>query len=397
MTNDKTDKSRHRQDVALFRYRVIAPLLSLEAGSEAFRRTMKEQADRRWVIPGSSRRRVAANTIRGWLRIHRDHGFDGLLPKPRKDASKPRRMDVETIETLLTIKRDHPGLSVRKVIEKAREDGAVADDIPLPATTVHRLFSREGLMDMTDRVPVERRRFSYERAGELWMSDVLHGPRIRDDRTGRKRKTYLVSFIDDCSRVVPYSAFCFSESTPDFLQVLRQALMRRGCPGQSFTSDNGASYRSRQTSLVCAKLGIALIHARPRSPAGKGKIERYFRTLRGQFRRKHSIADDSCSRPRHTQPQAPRVGRDANTIARPTGGIDGCHAARQMRHGPATRSATPTSMMTSTTCSCSRTSVLIHRDLHAYACITASTRWRPPWWDERSPCVTTPPHPGAGL
>ncbi|MDE0006067.1 MAG: hypothetical protein OXQ29_25530 [Rhodospirillaceae bacterium] len=127
-------------------------------------------------------------------------------------------MDVETIGILLAIKREQPALSVRKAIEKARRDGAVADDIPLPPTTVHRLFSREGLMDVTDSPPVERRRFSYERAGDLWMSDVLHGPRVRDGRTGRKRKTYLIRF-DDCSRVVPCSAFCFSESTPGFLKV----------------------------------------------------------------------------------------------------------------------------------------------------------------------------------
>ena len=291
MTRQKTDKSRHRQDVALFRYRIIAPLLSLEPGSQARSLALKEQAARRWVIPGSSRRRVSVSTLRDWLRIHRDHGFDGLLPKPRKDASKPRRMDVETIETLLAIKRGHPGISVRKAIERARRDGAVAADIPLPPTTVHRLFSREGLMDVTDNPPAARRRFSYERAGELWMSDVLHGPRVGDgSRTGRKRKTYLVGFIDDCTRVVPYCAFRFSESTPDFLQVLRQALMRRGKPVRLYV-DNGASYRSRQTALVCARLDIALIHARPRTPAGKGKIERFFRTLRGQFLSNTDAAD----------------------------------------------------------------------------------------------------------
>ena len=216
--------------------------------------------------------------MRDWIRIYRIHGFDGLLPKPRTDVSKPRRMDVETIETLLAIKRGHPELSVRKVIEQARDSGAVATDAPLPPTTVHRLFTSEGMMDMTGTVPVQRRRFSYAWAGELWMSDVMHGPRVRD-QGGRARKTYLINMLDDATRLVPYSAFCFSEATPDFLQVLRQAILRRGLPVRLYV-DHGASYRSRQTALVCAKLGIALIHARPRSPAGKGKIERYHRTLR---------------------------------------------------------------------------------------------------------------------
>jgi hypothetical protein len=47
--------------------------------------------------------------------------------------------------------------------------------------------------------------------------------------------------------------------------------------------DNGANYRSQQLALVCAKLGVALIHARPYQPAGKGKIERWFRTVRAQL------------------------------------------------------------------------------------------------------------------
>lgn len=271
MTSARTDRSTHRQDVALFRYAVIAPLLSLEAGS-SHARALRQQAARRWSIPGSTRTRVAANTIRDWIRIYHSHGFDGLLPRQRADASKTRRMDVEipdveTIEALLAIKRADPGLSVRMVIEKARSTGAVAVGMPLPPTTVHRLFTNEGVMDMERRAPVERRRFSYAWAGELWMSDVMHGPKIRD-RRGRKRKSYLISFLDDATRLVPYSAFCFSEATPDFLQVLRQAVLRRGLPVRLYV-DNGAAYTSRQTALVCARLGIALIHARPRSPTGR--------------------------------------------------------------------------------------------------------------------------------
>ena len=47
--------------------------------------------------------------------------------------------------------------------------------------------------------------------------------------------------------------------------------------------DNGSAFRSRQLALVCAKLGIALIHAKPYKPQGKGKMERWFRTVRMQY------------------------------------------------------------------------------------------------------------------
>ena len=84
------------------------------------------------------------------------------------------------------------------------------------------------------------------------------------------------------TRVIPYAAFAHGENTVAFLPVFKQALIRRGLPQRLFV-DNGANYRSQQLALVCAKLGIALIHARPYQPAGKGKIERWFRTVRSQF------------------------------------------------------------------------------------------------------------------
>jgi hypothetical protein len=127
----------------------------------------------------------------------------------------------------------------------------------------------------------DRRRFAYQRAGELWMSDVMHGPAVSGTQ-GRRRKTYLIGLLDDATRVVPFAAFASAENTAAFLPVLQQAILRRGLPQRLYV-DNGAAYRSNHFSLVCAKLGITLIHARPYQPAGKGKQERWFRTVRMQL------------------------------------------------------------------------------------------------------------------
>ena len=115
----------------------------------------------------------------------------------------------------------------------------------------------------------DRRRFSYRWAGQLWMSDVMHGPSVADGK--RRRKSYLISFLDDATRVSPFSAFAHAENTVAFLPVFKQALIRRGVPQRLYV-DNGANYRSQHLALICAKLGIALIHARPHQPAGKGKV-----------------------------------------------------------------------------------------------------------------------------
>jgi transposase InsO family protein len=275
--------SDHAQAVALFRYGLIADLVRLEPGSKGLYALIEHKASESYTIPGSPRTRVAAETIRDWLKLYRRGGFDALLPKPRTDRGQPRSLPPEVVDVLLEIKEGNPKLSVQLVIREARTREEVPDDLPLPPSTVHRLLVRHGLMDKPrgEQSPADRRRFAFAQAGELWMSDVMHGPSVFvGDRT--KRKTYLVAFIDDATRVIPYAAFALAENTRAFLPVFKQAMMRRGLPQRLYV-DNGANYRSHHLALVCAKLGIALIHARPYRPQGKGKIERWFKTVRGQL------------------------------------------------------------------------------------------------------------------
>ena len=276
-------RSELRHAVALFRYGVIADLVRVEPGTEGLYQRIAEKADAQYTIPGTSRTRIASETIRHWIKRYRCGGFDALLPKPRADRGRPRKIPDDVAEQLVAIKEQHPKLSVPAVIRHARAGGHIPEDIELAPSTVHRLLAREGLMRKRPGEPStnDRRRFSFERAGELWMSDVMHGPSVIVDGN-KKRKSYLIAFLDDATRVVPYAAFALAESTHAFLPVFKQALLRRGLAERLYV-DNGAQYRSRHLALVCAKLGIALIHARPYQPQGKGKLERWFRTLRSQL------------------------------------------------------------------------------------------------------------------
>ena len=273
------DDDSLRRDVALFRYGLIADLLVQPAGSHEIVAGLRDRAARDHVIPGTNRTRVGEQTMRDWMRLYRSGGFDALFPKRRRDDGKPRRLAVEASEALIAVKRENPAFSVRDAIARVREDGDVPADVPLPPSTVHRLLSREGLMGNDDGAPPQdRRRFEHPNACDLWMSDVMHGPKCGDGH-GRRRKTYLLAFIDDCTRVVPHAAFAFSENTAAFLPVFKLALLKRGYPRKLYV-DNGANFRSRHLALVCARLGVVLIHARPWQPSGKGKIERWFRTVR---------------------------------------------------------------------------------------------------------------------
>ena len=271
-----------RREVALFRYGLIADLIHLPPGTPGIGDKLRAKAEQQYTIPGTLRTRVAAETVRDWLLHYRRGGFDALYPKTRADRGRPRRLPAEVAELLLSIKAEHPSWSVRQVIADAGASGHLPDGVRPAHSTVHRLLRAEGLMSKPTATSdgTDRRRFSYRSAGQLWMSDVMHGPTVGDGT--RRRKSYLISFLDDATRVSPFSAFAVAENTVAFLPVFKQALIRRGVPQRLYV-DNGANYRSQQLALICAKLGIALIHARPYQPAGKGKIERFFRTVRGQL------------------------------------------------------------------------------------------------------------------
>ena len=277
----KKNTKLYRQEVALFRYGLIADLVHLPPGTRGLYKKLADKAAGSYVIPGTSRTMVAQETLRHWLKKYRKDGFDALLPKERSDRGKSRRLPVWVSDLLLAEKEEHPDHTVPRIIKNVRENGPVPEDIHLAESTVYKLLRRHGLMEKKSAPSKDHRRFSFEYAGQLMMSDVMHGPAVAV-AGNRKRKTYLIAFIDDATRVISYSAFAHSENTAAFMPVFKQAVMRRGIPQRLFV-DNGSAFRSHHLNLVCAKLGITLIHARPYHAQAKGKIERWFRTVRLQF------------------------------------------------------------------------------------------------------------------
>lgn len=272
--------------IALFRHGLIARVLPPDMTPEQRQREMLRISQEQHQIPGSLRTRVAHSTLREWVRQYREGGFDALKPRKRGDTGHPRALAAELAEQLLQCKEAEPDLSIRLIIEQLRSKGSISQDQHVPISTVHRLFKSHGVMSKGSQADggtkEDRRRFAYQEAGQLWMSDVMHGPSVTGPEGRRKKKTYLIAFIDDATRVIPHAQFAFAENTREFLPVFKVALLKRGLPQRLFV-DNGANYRSHHFSIVCAKLGVALIHSRPFQPQGKGKIERFFRTVRAQL------------------------------------------------------------------------------------------------------------------
>jgi len=267
--------------VALFRYSVLGPLISrADLPRGELKATLRELAARHYDIPGSRNSRLSEKTIEGWFYAWRRDGIEALEPKRRSDRGQSK-LAPEVQAAILAAKRENPRRSIRGIRRLLEARGTVAKG-ELSRSAIHRLLKAHGLsrIDGSASEPEEHRAYVAEHAGDIWYGDVMHGPRV--PMGGRLRKAYLVSLMDDASRLIAHSAFCPGETALDIEAVLKQAVLKRGLPIK-LVIDNGPAYRAKTLQGICARLGIHLVYCRPYAPEGKGKLERWHRTFRDQF------------------------------------------------------------------------------------------------------------------
>jgi transposase InsO family protein len=234
-----------------------------------------------WDIPFTGRSRISRSTILFWLRRYLASGrsIESLHPEEREDKGQVRAVDPETMQALLLLRKELGGATLHVILREARKRKLLPPDFRASPATLYRIFDKAGPVSPPSGAR-DRRRFEEGAANLLWQSDALHGPKALVD--GRLRKAFLLAFIDDRSRLIPHAGFYLSEGLDAYLDCLRSAISRRGIPEKLYV-DNGAAFRSHHLGHVTASLGIALIHAKPYQPEGKGKIERWFKTVRLQF------------------------------------------------------------------------------------------------------------------
>jgi len=151
----------------------------------------------------------------------------------------------------------------------------------LKKSTVHRFLKSRGLSGRPRRLHEERRAFRHPYAGDLWMGDVLHGPKVMAP-DGKERKAYLHLFVDSATRFVPACAFRLGETALDLQAVLKEGILKHGLPRVLYL-DQGAAQRADSLRLICAELGIRLLLCRAYDPEAKAGVERLFRTVREEL------------------------------------------------------------------------------------------------------------------
>jgi transposase InsO family protein len=272
---------RKSERIALFRLSVLGPLVSrqqIERGE--LKLLIREIASRDYDIPYTDKSRIAEKTIEGWYYAYCRENLAGLTPKQRTDRGLSR-LSPDVQDAVIKAKRENPRRSIDGIIALLLANGLAARD-EISRSSVHRLLKQHGISRMTgsSSIPEEFRSFETQYAGQIWYGDVMHGPSVPVG--GRMRKVYLVSLMDDASRLLTHSAFCLGETALDIQSVLKQAVLKRGLPTR-LVIDNGAAYRASSLKGICARLGIHMVFCRPYAPEGKGKLERWHRTFRNQF------------------------------------------------------------------------------------------------------------------
>jgi len=276
----------HAEQVAIFRSQVIGVLICRMLTRGELRAELVRLSKQAFRPPRAKRTRTySIPTLERWYYAFRRDGLVGLRPKKRSDAGRAKALSDEQRELVLDIRRAHPNASAGLILRTLVVDGRLDEEV-VSASTLRRLFAEHGLQ--RTRVRRDRRgkrhtrlrlRWQMAEPNMLWHGDVCHAPPLVVADGDRRLPVRIHAMLDDASRAVIAIAACHTEQEVDMLDLLVPALRRHGRP-DSLYLDNGSTYRGRVLATTCARLGISLVHARPYDAEARGRMERFWLTLR---------------------------------------------------------------------------------------------------------------------
>ncbi len=227
-------------------------------------------------------RQFTWRTIQTWCSRYQKHGVTVMENQARSDKGKPRKVKPEDIlEAIRAVLPQVHGTPKRSVLYRLCIEQARLHRSQVARTTFYRLVNQfELLKPDAESSSKVRLAFAKAHANEMWQADTLYGPHVQ--HKGEPVQTRLIAFIDDASRVCCHGQFFVAENVDTLIESLRAAFYKRGVP-HSLYADNGSIYTSKEIIQICARVGCLLHHTPVRDGAVKGKVERFFRTVRDQF------------------------------------------------------------------------------------------------------------------
>jgi putative transposase len=274
----KTQPDSTPEPVALIRFKAVNFVEEQLRKGVLLAEALRQASVCPW--PDQNGRCYAVRTIEDWWYSYQKGGFKALDQKGRADSGSSKAIEGTLGQWLIEQVSQHPQIPVSVLYAHWMEQGK-----KLPALrSVYRYLHRHGY----DRSRLRSGRlesgptkaFEVPHVNELWMVDFSPGPKIRT--LEGVLTTHLCVLIDDCSRLIPFAAYYQRANTEAFHHTLKEALQRRGLPRKLYT-DQGGPFVNQHTQIVCANLGIRLLHAKPYHSWSKGKIERVIQTIQQGF------------------------------------------------------------------------------------------------------------------
>jgi transposase InsO family protein len=271
----RMNKEEKSQQIALFRYSLIASAVAGTFEAPSVARHFRNVAAKKHKHPDGSHVTVNYHSLERWFYSYKKRGLAGITPKERVDVGKPRVLSDDVTDRIHTLREEFPYITGTAIYEKLIEEGALdADGASL--STIHRYIRKNELKPSSENQQAVLS-FEMEFANDCWQADTSQGPVIK--LSGKKERTFLISFIDDASRMIVHAQFYLNDNAVNMQDAFRQAIAKFGVPKMLYV-DNGKTYDNLQLQLICASLGVVLAHSRPYIPKGRGKIERAFRTIK---------------------------------------------------------------------------------------------------------------------
>jgi transposase InsO family protein len=240
-------------------------------------------ADGETVTDVAARFGVSRKTVHVWLAKYEAGGLEGLADGSHRPRSCPHQMPAGVEVALVELRLAHPGWGPRRLVFEMARRGAVVSE-----SAAYRALARLNLIDASARRPRDRKWKRWERgtAMELWQMDVVGGFLLAD---GTRAKA--LTGVDDHSRFCVSAHLMVRESSRGVCDGLAGALRAHGVPEQILT-DNGKVFTGRFNrppvevlfDRICRENGIQHLLTQPRSPTTTGKIERFHRAIRTEFR-----------------------------------------------------------------------------------------------------------------
>ena len=250
------------EQIALFRYSLIVPAVNGTYSQKSANEYFIQVSLKEHTLPNGKKRYFDVNSIKHWYYMYKKFGFDGLKPGVRSDYGKSKKIPISILETIKEIKQTRKNITKRGLYEELCNMGEIRR-IDVAESTFYRFlrinsFSLENNQDIN-----ECKAYEAATANDIWQADTSNVMKIKVNN--KMQTVYLVQIIDDASRLIVGQILTFNDNAIVFQNVLKKAIKIYGIPKVLYV-DNGSPYANEQLSLICANVGIHLIHAKPYSP-----------------------------------------------------------------------------------------------------------------------------------